>query len=61
MSKRRQFAKENASKPAFAHQDEAKIRRCLMCREQFLSEWAGHRVCNRCKQSAAWKQTYGRP
>ena len=27
-----------------------KIRRCLGCDEQFISEWTGHRICEECKQ-----------
>ncbi len=30
-------------------------RRCLRCRDMFPSEWAGERVCPRCKKSAAWR------
>ena len=33
-----------------------KQRRCLMCREPFPSEWAGERICKRCRQTAAWRQ-----
>jgi hypothetical protein len=35
---------------------EAKERRCLMCGETFQSEWAGERICRRCRSSAAWRQ-----
>lgn len=31
-------------------------RRCLMCREQFGSEWAGERVCKKCKSHASWRE-----
>jgi hypothetical protein len=34
----------------------AKPRRCLMCKEKFPSEWAGERICKRCRQTAAWRQ-----
>ena len=34
----------------------AKPRQCLMCHEQFPSEWAGERICKRCRQTAAWRQ-----
>ena len=30
-------------------------RPCLLCREPFPSEWAGERVCPRCKSTAAWR------
>ena len=32
-----------------------KTRRCLMCGQPFLSEWAGERVCRSCKSTAAWR------
>lgn len=32
-----------------------KIRRCLMCGQPFLSEWAGERICRNCKGTAAWR------
>lgn len=34
----------------------SKHRPCLMCRQQFESEWAGERVCKRCKATASWRQ-----
>ena len=34
---------------------EPKTRRCLMCSEVFESDWAGERVCKRCKGTAAWR------
>jgi hypothetical protein len=34
---------------------EAKVRKCLMCREPFPSEWAGERICRKCKSTAAWR------
>lgn len=39
---------ESAHKP--------KNRKCLMCAEPFPSEWAGERICKKCKSSAAWRQ-----
>jgi hypothetical protein len=35
---------------------EAKIRKCLMCGTQFPSEWAGERVCRKCKSSTTWRR-----
>jgi predicted RNA-binding Zn-ribbon protein involved in translation (DUF1610 family) len=32
-----------------------KARRCLSCEETFMSQWAGERVCPRCKQTSAWR------
>lgn len=33
-----------------------KLRLCLRCRVEFRSEWAGERVCSRCKSTSAWRQ-----
>ena len=35
--------------------DERKTRKCLVCKAEFLSEWAGERVCRNCKQRAEWR------
>lgn len=35
--------------PEAAKPDRSKVRQCLRCGDQFLSEWAGNRLCNRCK------------
>ena len=35
--------------------DERKTRKCLVCRDEFLSEWAGERICRKCKQRAEWR------
>ena len=32
-----------------------KLRRCLRCQVSFNSEWAGERICTRCKNSNAWR------
>lgn len=34
---------------------EEKVRSCLVCSEDFVSAWAGERVCKRCRSSAAWR------
>ncbi len=34
---------------------EEKKRACLVCRDDFVSAWAGERVCKRCRSSAAWR------
>jgi hypothetical protein len=36
-------------------------RRCLRCREAFTSTWPGHRICDRCKQSEAWRTAESAP
>ena len=35
--------------------DPPRPRICLSCGQNFLSQWAGERVCPRCKQSSAWR------
>lgn len=35
---------------------EEKERKCLLCGQSFSSNWAGERVCKRCKSTAAWRQ-----
>jgi len=37
-----------------AHAVDLKSRRCLSCEEIFASQWAGERICKRCKHSSAW-------
>lgn len=44
--------KRRAAKP---ERPEPTQRRCLMCRDEFPSEWAGERVCGSCKGTAAWR------
>lgn len=36
-------------------QDDPKVRQCLRCRSVFESQWAGERICTRCKGSNAWR------
>ncbi len=37
---------------------EEKERKCLVCNRMFVSEWAGERVCKRCRSSAIWRQSW---
>ena len=37
------------------HKGEAQVRLCLRCQTAFHSEWAGERVCLRCKGSSTWR------
>ena len=37
------------------HDDERKTRKCLVCKAPFLSEWAGERICHKCKSSSNWR------
>jgi DnaJ-class molecular chaperone len=32
-------------------------RTCMMCKEAFVSEWSGERICKRCRGSGAWKHS----
>lgn len=34
---------------------ETRSRRCLRCNANFQSEWAGERICRRCKNTTAWR------
>jgi hypothetical protein len=37
-------------------EDNPKVRRCLRCKASFGSQWAGERICPRCKRSTAWQK-----
>ena len=43
------------SLPPEKKKDTSKIRNCLSCLKSFQSEWAGDRVCGRCKRMRVWK------
>jgi Zn finger protein HypA/HybF involved in hydrogenase expression len=34
-----------------------KLRRCLMCADEFQSHHIGERVCPDCKSTSTWRQT----
>lgn len=36
--------------------DDSKARPCLMCGHTFESEWAGERVCRKCKSTETWRR-----
>lgn len=38
-----------------AREAEMRTRKCLICGENFPSEWIGNRACKTCKQTAAWR------
>jgi len=48
-------ANENSESGASPMHKE-KTRRCLVCCEDFVSAWAGERVCKKCRSSTAWRQ-----
>ena len=35
-----------------------KTRKCLMCEAPFFSEWAGERICRKCKSSKNWRNGF---
>lgn len=35
--------------------DVPKYRQCLRCSDTFQSQWAGERICSRCKSSSTWR------
>lgn len=37
----------------------ARVRPCLSCRVPFFSEGAHHRICDKCKDTAAWRTGSG--
>lgn len=47
------FQMMNAFRPQETSQP--KTRNCLRCSNEFESEWAGERICSRCKSSTAWQ------
>ena len=47
-----EVADETQEKDAEA---DAKVRQCLVCGQRFPSEWAGERICPKCKSTAAWR------
>jgi hypothetical protein len=46
---------DDHKKPAAERDSGPKTKPCLVCKAPFLSEWAGERICRRCKSSAAWR------
>ncbi len=47
---------EKNSKPEPDRKYDTKERKCLKCREEFLSSWPGERICRTCKSSSAWRE-----
>lgn len=40
-----------------ATRDVPKVRQCLKCSAAFPSSWSGERVCARCRNSNAWRNS----
>ena len=55
MRSTRMQQKRKQDTPEIRPNTDAKTRRCLLCGKSFQSEWAGERVCKRCKSTAAWR------
>jgi hypothetical protein len=46
---------DDHKKPPSMRDSDPKTKPCLVCKSPFLSEWAGERICRRCKSTAAWR------
>jgi hypothetical protein len=46
---------KNTKKPQSGRYEEMTERRCLKCRNIFLSDWVGKRICKSCKESHVWR------
>jgi hypothetical protein len=46
---------DDHKKPMSGRDVEPKTKPCLICKSPFLSEWAGERICRRCKSTTAWR------
>ena len=42
-------------KPEPEREHDPKVRNCLSCLCPFTSEWAGERICPKCKHSSSWR------
>ncbi len=43
------------AKPASEMDIDPKVRNCLSCLRPFTSEWAGERICRKCKSRPSWR------
>jgi len=50
------YHKKPEFEPDAKRDDQRKTRKCLVCETPFLSEWAGERVCLKCKSSKTWRR-----
>ena len=55
----RKKSSEYHKKPESDRKHEVKTRKCLMCRNDFKSNWSGERICPNCKQTQAWSDGHG--
>jgi hypothetical protein len=55
LAKRNSTMQKNSKKPEAERNTVRKTRRCLVCGQSFPSEWAGERVCRKCKSTVAWR------
>ena len=46
-------------KPASVRDFDPKTKPCLVCKSPFLSEWAGERICRRCKSTRGLAERSG--
>jgi len=55
MDMRNSLNHNDHKKPETERNISTKTRPCLVCEAPFLSEWAGERICRRCKSKTAWR------
>ena len=48
-------ASQRQGSPEPGNTIDEKARICLICRSEFPSEWAGERICRRCKATSVWR------
>ena len=46
--------KKDQIKPSSMDKQE-KLRKCLTCEKEFLSSWAGNRICKKCRSRAKFR------
>ena len=52
------YQKEPEYEEDVRRNDERKTRKCLVCEAPFLSEWAGERICHKCKSKKEWRSGF---
>ena len=61
LTKRRATGSQSVTKPSSDKKHEIKTRACLKCREKFISEWPGERICTGCRDSVVWREQVSEP